>query len=374
MNRRQFLIAGAVAAACRGLRAAPAASTTTDAPADDGVENIAWHNVQDWGIEGRGFDDTEAYFDRLPKRAAGVVRDAVWNLSRDTSGMSVRFATDAEAIHVRYTLLKPNLAMPHMPATGVSGIDLYGQGTGGTWHYVRTLSPTQQSMSKLLQDGLVAGERRYQIYLPLYNGVRSLEIGVPEDARFQGISPRTQKPILFYGTSITQGGCASRPGMSFTNILGRRLDVPMLNFGFSGNGRMELEVARFLAELDPAAFVIDCSANCTPEIIAERAAPLVTLLRGAHGNMPILLVDERLHTNAPLLPSVESNHAAKSAALRSVFEDLQQAGVEHLHYRDDAGLLGDDGEATVDGSHPTDLGMLRYADALEADLRALLRA
>jgi lysophospholipase L1-like esterase len=366
MNRREFLLVTAAAAlAAPSIGAAPATKPNT-VPAD-----VAWHDVRDWGVEGRGFADTDNYFDRLPARAKGVVRDAVWDLSRDASGMSTRFVTDATDIYLRYAILKPRLAMAHMPASGVSGLDIYGQTDDRKWQWLASHRPSEQTFTGEFQKGIAPGRRTYLVNLPLYNGVKSLEIGIPKGASFEPVAPRREKPILFHGTSITQGGCASRPGMSFVNILGRRLDRPVLNLGFSGNGKMELEVARFLAELDPAVFVFDCVANTEADQIAERAVPFVKLLRQAHPKMPILIMDERAWANSPLVPELGQRHKDRSAAIRRAYDDLVAVGEKNLAFRT-AVFLGEDGEATVDGSHPTDLGMVRYADAIEPDLKKLL--
>jgi lysophospholipase L1-like esterase len=208
--------------------------------------------------------------------------------------------------------------------------------------------------------------------LPLYNGVKSFEIGVPESATFEPVPPRKAKPVLFYGTSITQGACASRPGMAFVSILGRRLNRPMLNFGFSGNGRMEVEVARFLAELDPAIFVLDCLANMGTVPVTQRTDAVVKLLRQAHSETPILILEERAWPDIVVLPERAKSHVQRCEELRAAYDKLIAAGVRNLHYRRGSDVIGSDGEATVDGSHPTDLGMMRYADALEPDLRKLL--
>ena len=205
---------------------------------DQSSDGLQWHDVREWGVEGRGFDDTEKFFDRLPKRAKGVVRDAVWNRCRPSAGMLVRFKTDATAIHVDYTVTSKNLAMPHMPATGVSGLDLYARDEDATWKWVAVVRPTAPTMKTKLVDGLRPGTREYAIYLPLYNGTESLRIGVANSSEFEPLVPRSEKPIVFYGTSITHGACASRPGMPHPAILGRRLDRPVINLGFSGNGRM----------------------------------------------------------------------------------------------------------------------------------------
>ncbi len=333
--------------------------------------DLIWHDVRNFGLDGRAFDDTESYFDRLPARARGVVRDEVWNLSRHTAGFSAHFQTDATEIYIRYELLNEPLAMQHMPATGVSGVDLYAR-VEGKWHYVATFQPRVKANEALLVKDLLPGLREYRLNFPLYNGVTSMQIGLARDSSFAPIGPRREKPVLFYGTSITQGGCASRPGMAFTNILQRRLDVPMLNFGFSGNGRLELEVSRFLCELDPSAFVIDCVANVSTTLIRERTAPLVKLIRTSHPATPILLLDERTWASAPLIATLGRPQEEKRAALRQEFESLRQSGIEQLHFRDGHDLLAEDGEATVDGSHPSDLGMMRYADALEPTLRSLI--
>ncbi|MEM7370884.1 MAG: SGNH/GDSL hydrolase family protein [Bacteroidota bacterium] len=336
-------------------------------------EDVDWHNVEDWGIEGKGWAQTKRYYDRLPAKAEGVVREAVWNLSRHSAGMCVWFASSASQIQVRYTLLHENLAMSHMPATGVSGLDLYGQDAQGMMRWVSVVRPDKQEMETHLAKGLAPGRRIYSLYLPLYNGVESLEIGVLKGESFEAILPRQERPMLFYGTSILHGACASRPGMAFPAILGRRLGRPTINLGFSGNGRMEAEVGALLAELDPSVFVIDCLPNMNQTTVSERAVPLVKQIRQAHSHTPILLVEDRSFTNTPFFPKKRAHHQASREALRQAHRSLLEAGLDHLYYLDGDHLLGLDGEAATDGSHPNDLGMVRYADAYEPVLRSLLR-
>ena len=376
MDRRQFLVsaaalATAVPAASATSRAKNTPPATKPAKAAGVGPNVVWHDVREWGVEGKGFADTENYFDRLPARAKGVVRDAVWNLSRDTSGMAVFFETNAPDLFVRYSVLKSDLAMAHMPATGVSGLDLYGMSDKG-WRYINTQIPRAQKTEAKLIAGLAPDRRAYHINLPLYNGVTSLEIGVPKGASFVPTTPRKDKPVVFYGTSITQGGCASRPGMSFTNILRRRLNVPMLNFGFSGNGRTEIEVGRFLVELDAALFVLDTSANTPADELKPKTEALVKLIREHHKATPILLLDERKLESGPFVPAVANRNRKQTFALKQAYDNLKAAGVGNLHFRSGEDVIGDDYEGTVDGSHPTDLGMMRYADALEPELRRLI--
>lgn len=363
-DRRVFLTTSALGImGLSGVRAASAAQT-----------ELQWFDVRDWGVEGRGFQDTESYFDRLPGRAKGVVRDAVWGLSRHSAGMQVRFRTDATAIHADYAVTSANLAMPHMPATGVSGLDLYGLDTDERWKWIAVTRPSAQQMNVPLISGLAPGERQYAIYLPLYNGTQSLKIGVPSGAKFEPIGPRTDKPIVFYGTSITHGACASRPGMPHPAILGRRLNRPVINLGFSGNGKMEPTVGQFLVELDAAAYVIDCLPNMTAAEVKERTVPLVKQLRAAHPETPIVLVEDRSYSNSWVVAAQRERNDTSRAALQEQYQQLLDGGVDRLHYIDGESLLGADRDDTTDGSHPSDLGFQRHADAMEPVLRSALQA
>ncbi len=327
--------------------------------------DITWHDARALGVEGQGWKlDSLA---RLPDKAEKLVRKPVWDLSRHSAGLAVRFLSDATAIHARWTLTNARLDMPHMPATGVSGLDLYLRDDKGKWRWLANGRPTAKTNAAALVSGLPAirGTREFLLYLPLYNGAASVEVGVPEGAKVEKAParPTHKKPLVFHGTSITQGGCASRPGMATPAILGRRFDWPTINLGFSGNGRMEIELARLLGEIDAAAYVIDCLPNITAKEVEERTVPFVKELRKARPDVPIILVEDRSYTNAHALPAVAKRNADSRAALYKAYREMTWDGVASLHYIEGPGQLGDDDEGTVDASHPTDLGFLRQADA-----------
>ncbi len=376
MRRREFLQsacgAGGAAVARAALAAQAPAAKERKLEAGKG-DGLAWHDIRDWSIEGKGWQETERFYDRLPAKAKGRVRPPVWDLSHHSAGMAVRFESDATAISARWTLLSKGLAMSHMPASGVSGLDLYAQDARGRWHWLGVGRPeTAPRAQAQLIGGLPPGRRNFMLYLPLYNGVESVELGFDPKATVKPLPPRQTKPIVFYGTSIVQGGCASRPGMAYTAMLARRLDRAHVNLGFSGNGPMDLEVAELMAELDPCVYVIDSLPNMSLQQVAERTEPFVRALRKGRAATPIVLVEDRTWANAALLPAHRQHHAAMRAALKDAVGRLAAAGVPGLHIAPGEPLLGDDGEATVDGSHPTDLGFLRMADALEPVLRPLL--
>lgn len=337
-------------------------------------EELQWFDVRDWGIEGKGFQETEKWFDRLPAKAKGSVTDAVWNLSRHSAGMLVHFQTDASEIHVDYKVSSSNLAMPHMPATGVSGLDLYGKDSNGSWKWIAVYAPKAQENSGPIMSGLDGNLREYGIYLPLYNGTEHLRIGVSKVNRFTTIAPRTEKPIVFYGTSITHGACASRPGMPHPSILGRRLNKPIINLGFSGNGRMDLEVGKHLVELDAALYVIDCLPNMNAAEVTAKTSPLVQLLRSEHPETPIVLVEDRSYSNSWVISSQKVRNETSRLALKAEYEKLLDNGIKKLFYIDGESLLGADRDDTTDGSHPSDLGFYRHADAFEPVLRNALKS
>ena len=356
--------------------AAPTATPTAAKPAPTIPADAQWHDVTTWGVEGRGWGDQERkrWFDRLPAKAEGRVTDAVWNLSHDSAGMVARFKTDALAIYARYTVSKKQIGMPHMPATGVSGLDLYARDDAGAWRWVMVTKPTEQTVEAVVISGLAPGMREYAAYLPLYNGVESLEIGVPAGATFEALPPRSEKPIVFYGTSITHGASASRPGMVHTAILGRRFDRPVLNLGFSGNGKMDAAVGSLLTEIDAAVYVIDCLPNMGPADVTAKCGPLVRQLREARPTTPIVLVEDRRNTNSWILPDRDKHHDANHAALKAAYEQLVKEGVKGLFYIDGDHLYGDDAEGATDASHASDLGFMRQADIFEPILRAALES
>lgn len=336
---------------------------------------VTWYNVEDWGVEGRGWPsgDMQRFYARLPAKAEGVVRKPVWSLSQHSSGMLTRFETDAGKIQTRYTLTG-GLALPHMPATGVSGIDLYAENDKGQLRWVSVVKPnTTPLVDATIAEALDNGPRAYTAYLPLYNGINSLEFGVPEGSTFKPIAPRKNPPILFYGTSITHGACASRPGMPHPAILGRHLGTPTINLGFSGNGMMEPEVCALVAEVEAAVYVLDCLPNMHPELVAERTEPFIRQLRDVRPDTPILMVEDRTYGYAWIKESARKRHQGSRAAYVRAYDNLVGSGVKNLHYLEGADLLGDDGEGTTDGSHPNDLGFLRQADSMEPVLRKILK-
>ena len=260
-----------------------------------------------------------------------------------------------------------------MAATGVSGLDLYVKTDDGSWRWIGIGKPDSIVSTFMLLEGISESTREYLLYLPLYNGIEFVKLGVPAAYKIERVPADNRKPIVFYGTSITQGGCASRPGMCATAILGRHLDREIINLGFSGNGRMEPELAELLAELDPLIYFIDCLPNLMPDDVAERVEPFVEILRAAHPETPIVLAEGITYNNAILVQSNALENAQSWKALRIAYENLLNRGTKHLYYQMAEGQLGFDGEGTVDGVHPTDLGFHRQAGVYQLVLENIIK-
>jgi N-acyl-D-aspartate/D-glutamate deacylase len=339
---------------CETLAAAP----PTRAASSDKIE-WQWHDASTLCVEGKGWNDPAGFYQRLPKRAEGTVPDAVWRLSHHTAGLCVRFITNSTRIAATWD---GGGAMNHMAATGNSGLDLYGR-RHGEWVFAGVGRPRTSRTTATLARDLSDESTEYLLYLPLYNDVTELRVGVEPGAMVCAAPDRSSRPIVFYGTSITQGGCAARAGMCHPAILGRHLDREVINLGFSGSGKMEPEMAILIGELDPALFVLECLPNMTPDLVRDRVAPFVRHLRKVRPATPILLVE------SPLKPGRNPGNEL----LREIHDDLTASGVQHLHYLPGESLLAGTENGTVDGAHPTDLGFLRMATAYEPVLRRILK-
>jgi hypothetical protein len=333
---------------------------------------LTWHSVKDWGVEGKGFEDTERYFDRLPSRAKNLLPEVVWNLSRSATGMACWFQTDAKAISAKWQLQSEQLGEPNFAVSGFSGVDLYAQDAGkmkwvGAGHLVKDQHPEQVLINEM------SGEMRtYCLYLPIRNPVEEVFIGVPAEAKFSGIKPRKEKSLVFYGSSIVHGAYASRAGMIHPAILGRRLSLPVVNLGFSGNAKMEIELARLLGEIDAGVYILDALPNMDLPLVKDRCASFVKELKKLRPETPIILVEDRPLVNYWIKPEAVKNYEEKWKEHKNIFEKLKADGLTQLYYLSGRELWGTDADTSLDASHPSDLGFARQADALEPMIKMAL--
>jgi hypothetical protein len=215
------------------------------------------------------------------------------------------------------------------------------------------------------------------LYLSLYDGVMSLEIGVDEGA-FIGHPavdrPSREKPVVMYGTSILQGGCANRPGMAHTNIIGRRLDREVINLGFSGNALLDIEIAELMASVaDPGLYVLDYVPNASAEAIDKVGEDFFRIIRNAHPDVPVIFIEDVIFPTTQFDNRLLEEVTTKNAAQKRLYDRLKKSGEKKIYYISAKGMIGDDGEATVDGIHFTDLGAMRYVDHVLPVMKKALR-
>lgn len=336
---------------------------------DPAPGKTTWVSIGKLGLEGVGWDQRQHPFDRLPAKAKGKVTAAVWGLSQQSAGLHVRFRSNATSIKVKWHL-RFNKTLNHMAPTGVQGLDLYIKEAPG-WRWAAVGRPTQVANEATLLTNLPATEKEYMLYLPLYDGVDSVSVGVETGATLRPAPAREKKPLFFYGTSILQGACASRPGMAYPSIIGRRLDRETVNLGFSGNGKMDLAIAALLAETEAALYVLDCLPNMQPEDVHAKTMEFIKVLRAARPLTPILLVENIHYADEWIKPELAAKIKAKNTHYRQAYEDLKKAGIKDLHYLDNKHLTPPDAEGAVDGVHLTDYGFMHLADKIGQKIKKI---
>ena len=360
--------AAVVAAVCEG--AVEKFDENMAAPGVVVTNGLKWIDGRLLPIEGRAFDDVDHWYDRLPSNVTSNVNEGVRSMKHHTSGMQFRFSTDSKKLVFKWVPYNGGwMSMDHMPKSGMSGIDIYRfDEQKGRWLYVKTgriSNPSGAQLELPWTPGTPC-----TVNLPLYNGVKEFTLGVEPGASVEPLGPRrsgVDRPVVFYGTSITHGGCASRPGMGFVNIIGRELDVPVVNLGFSGSGVMELEMSEHLARIDASCYVLDCLHNMRLSTdttsrpgrnMDENYEPFIRNLRAKRPDVPIVMAGQcDVYCAAP---------TAKDLLLKEIYDKLVAEGWKNIVYLPKDGMYPDDLEGTVDGVHPNDYGMKSLARAYGA--------
>lgn len=329
-------------------------------------------------IDGRGWHTQLASeYDRFPAAAEKTVRPAVWNLSRNSAGEYIGFTTNSKTVVVQFAV-KGNRSMPHMPSTGVAGVDLYAKNRNGDWRWAKgsyTFGDTITYRFENMQ--LSQSPERFRLYLPLYTSVQWMRIGVPDGSSFEFLPVSDEKPIVAYGTSIMHGACASRPGLAWTNVLGRKLNSTIINLGFSGNGQLEQPVIDLINSIDAKMYILDCMPNLTlrdqfpAEEIERRIRTSISDLQRGHPGVPIVLAEhcsgrEGVNMDA----AMASRYTSASEIVAEIVHKLKKEGVRNI-YLLTASAIGFTTESTVDGTHPNDIGMMQYATAYERLIKTI---
>ena len=376
MSVLTLAMCAALTGAAQGIAAFDPLMAESQACVD--TNGVKWIDGKFLPHEGKAYADVEHFYDRLPANVTTNVNGGVRSMKHHSTGLQFRFRTDSPFLVVRLLTNAKSHAMYHMTECGVSGFDVYRRGAAGEpWRFVSSshradfVNPTTGERQKRIawtpgSDCL--------INLPLYNGVASFALGIAPKAKVEALPPRANgvnRPVVFYGTSITHGGCASRPGLAFPSIVGRQLDVPTVNLGFSGSGVMEFEMSEHLARIDASCYVLDCLWNMgwgptgrPGRRTDQNYEPFIRNLRAKRPDVPIVMAGRcDVFCNPPSLH--EQN-------VEKIYRKLKAEGWQNLYFLPCDGMLGSDFEGTVDGCHPNDIGMMHMARAYGEAVRKAL--
>jgi len=361
---------------------------------DDDDIAIDWTDVSTMDVSNRApFPSNlkrKSFFDRLPAEAENTVRSPVWTLSTMSAGFYVDFQTESSFLQLNITYRYETMSMWHFPATGCSGMDLYNfDYNTSTWRWTSTTTIMKypQSINHMItvpaQTTHPTEIPLYRLHLPTYNGIKYLAIG--HDTRYPLIQPKqkklienhnnNKKPIVWYGTSILQGAVASRPGMIFTNWISRNIQREIYNFGFSGNGIMEINVANYLTTIDASVFIIDCLPNMNATLVTNRTIPLVDYIREKHPTTPIILVAGTWYGDHWFDPT--PNDSKRQALVEKYNELIAKTGDKDLYLIENSKdeLFNEEVliNPTVGGTHPSDLGHMEITKFYTKYLNDLLK-
>lgn len=334
---------------------------------------LKYVDAREFQVINRGFNSVEPMYTRIPDALKDMCYPETWRGLQDATGVGIRFRTNTKVIGVRYNL-KFKFGMTWQAYTGIRGTDLYILGEDDNeWHYINTSRPTNDSIIEKCYTKDMDGQmHEFLIYLPLYDGINWLEIGVDSTATiaYPAVeNPILHKRIVFYGTSVLQGGCASRPGMTQTTILQRELGLECVNVGISGNGNMRPKNAEVLAAMeDVICYVIDPLMNCTHTLIDTGSIAFIRTIHDAHPDVPIIMVAAQ----NPVHPFRENGAAVINKTWYNRYEQLKAEGIDNLYYVHDTGFTGKHEAGTVDGSHFTDYGFQCYAEILLPHIKRAL--
>ncbi len=300
----------------------------------------------------------------LPKRVAA--------LATNGAGLAVSFKTNASTIQLKWCVTSSK-GLPYLTPVAHKGFDLYTK-EGNRWQFVAAIAPTSICTNAAIAKNLAGTDREYLLYLPLYDEVKSLAIGVDEKASIVAQASPFKKRVIIYGSSIVQGASASRPGLAYPAKLTRATGYQFVNLGFSGSAKMEPEVATMLTKIEGDAFVLDCVPNSTPAQIIERTSNLVKAIRKSHPKAPIIVMQSVIRAHGFYNKVVGQHVKTQNLNIQNEVLKLINEGMENIYFVTSQNFLGNDHEATIDGTHPNDMGFERLVREVQPRLMEILKA
>ncbi len=315
------------------------------------------------------WEETKPVLRRLPERMKDAIAPHLWKLAHDPSGGRVRFATDATALAVRVEF-SDEPCLHNMSRVGNYGIDLWVDG-----EYWRPLFPKEGDtcMEEVLFADKPAARREIYIYMSVHAPLRIEAIGISESAEMWPPAPfALERPIVYYGTSITQGECSCRAGMTHPAVLARELNIDFINLGWSGAGRGEPKIAEAVAEVDACCYVMDyCQNHATAEALEAVYGQFLQIIRNRRPDTPIICITPIFSTGA--IWAEPDIHIARREIISRAVAERERMGDEKITLVEGHDLLGEqDRDKLIDSTHPNTCGLVQMARRLAPTVRAVV--
>lgn len=338
------------------------------------MDEVRWHALSADDFEGRGWKNTESPFDRIPAKVKEILPGVWKNNFHSSAGMCAHFVTESAQIRIRCQLGSEQLGEPNFNVAAFSGTALYvcdprekrWRWAAATPHFALN----DRNPDYVLLEGLPREKRRYRLYLPFRNQILKIAVGIDRNAGWEVTPPRTEPPLVYYGTSLIHGAFVTHPGLGTAQIVARELDLPLVNMGFSGSAKLEIEMARLLAELDARVYVIDAYHNLTAELIEERMEPFLHELCARRPGTPVLFLGAPAVLNAWLKPDRLQIDEKKITLMGKIAKKIKKR-YANLHYLKGTNFYGSD-DVSIDGIHVNDAAFGHMSKILIRKIRTIL--
>lgn len=338
-------------------------------------QKIVYHDASDLNIIGKAIP-TSKPFTRIDTTVYSFNNKVIDRYADFSTGLAVVFATDSPVIRARWQTSSLN-ALDNMTAIAQKGLDLYIK-QDGKWVFAgvgrpkMSKGPDYSNHEGVIVKDMAPGRKECLLYLPLFDKLDSLFIGVEEGSYLESIENPFRHKIVFKGSSVTHGAAATRPGMTYEARFGRDNGWYCYNLGFSGQSKLQPEYARYLADVEADIFVFDAFSNPSAEIIEENFNNFVDIIREAHPQTPLVFMQTERRETRNFDTKREKFEADKQAAAERVVRERMKID-KHIYFIPSDGFLGDEHIATSDGSHPTDLGFTYMLECISPKLKKIFR-
>lgn len=333
------------------------------------ASSIIYHRTDQLFLHGKAFQ-TQPLFHRVDTALYSDLPSAVKTLLTNSAGLAIAFKTNSKTIAAKWCVTDRKAAV-NMTPIAQKGLDLYIK-RNGKWQFAGVGKPSKTCSESIMVKGMDDSEKECLLFLPLYDELKSIEIGINENSKITTLANPFEKRVVIYGSSIVQGASAGRPGMAYPAILARNTGLNFINLGISGNAKMEKAAAKMVSDVDADAFVLDCIPNPSPSEIKERAEYFIKTIRRSHPKAPIICVQTIIREHGYFDLVAGDRVRNQNEEITAAFNRLKADGMKDIYLITAEKLLGDDHDGTTDGTHPNDLGFYRMATQLGSQITKIL--